>query len=218
MTDNANIILLDPDLLDAGWEQVNSRPIDGLFHGTREEWAVSISLALLPELAKLGITMVGERRQIRVAVAPLPATKLGLCYSASKSVAGNTNIITLSSDQGEPIELAHTLLHEILHALDDCRSGHKGRWARWAEMLGMERCGHARNAQADQMLRSALERVGLPALHVQTKSQRRKQRKSQVRFICTSCGGHVHMPAAIAEAGTFHLLCTTCDRQLEQAH
>ena len=217
MTDNASIIVLDPQALDAGWEQVHSTPPDGLFRGTREEWAVAISLALLPELAKLGIVMVGERRQIRVAVAPLPATTLGLCYSSAKSVNGDTNLITLSSDQGSPLELVHTLCHEILHALDNCLSGHRGRWARWAGLLGMERRGHARNALADEMFQNALEQVGLPALHVQTKSQRRQQRKSQVRFCCAGCGRHVHVPAAIAEAGEFQLLCVSCDRQLEQA-
>jgi hypothetical protein len=218
MTDTSNIVVLDPQANGAGWEHINATPEDGIFTATREEWCVQVCLALLPELAKLGITMVGSRRQIRIAVAPLSASKWGICYSSAKSIDRGTNLLTISSDLVAPIDLVHVIAHELLHALDDCRSGHKGRWKRWADTLGIPIRGVDRSPDADALFRSVLSKVGIPARHVPTNPQKRQQRKSQVRFICTSCGGHVHMPAAIAEAGAFKLLCTVCNRQLEQAH
>ncbi len=180
------------------------------FLGTREEWCEAIAKHILASYREIGIEMVRGPRQIRIAVAPLPASKLGVCYSSRKSKDGQTNLITIATQQADPLELVHTIGHELLHALDDCISGHKGRWARWAEQIGIAQTGHRRGPIAEQIFQSALRAVGAPAAHVATHERPRVQKKSQVRFICDSCSGYIHMPAAVVERGEFKVGCLGC--------
>jgi hypothetical protein len=185
-------------------------PAPPVFEGAREEWAEVVLAHLFIELACIGISWnTPEGRQIRVALAPMSRTKLGQCHSSKKSVGGDVNMITLSTDQGEPIELVHTLLHELLHALDDCHSGHKGRWARWAKQIGIEMRGHERGPIAEQLVQDTLRAVGVPKAHVQTVPSSRKAGSSQVRVHCPECSKHVNMPRGLADGG-FSIACVAC--------
>lgn len=183
-----------------------------VFEGTREEWAILVIQRLFVTLLPLGITWppTHDRREVRVALTQMGATTLGNCHPASKSTDGRTNNINLSTDQGEPLELVHTLLHELLHAFDNCMSGHRGRWKRWADQIGIQRAGHTRGPIAERLVQDALRSVGTPAAHVQTVVTRRNS-NSQVRFSCSECSGYVHMPAKLAEGG-FEIGCVKCNR------
>lgn len=179
------------------------------FAGTREAWAEKITAALFPMLVAEGIAPVGDHRQIRIALAPLPAKTLGLCYPSSKSTTGDVNLITLSTDQGEPIELVHTIMHEMMHAFDDCRSGHRNRWLRWANQIGIVARGHIRGPIAERMVQTALAEVGFPTAHVITVRKVQKPKSSQVRYECPGCRLHVHMPLKSADDG-FEVACLRC--------
>ena len=185
------------------------------FKGTREQWAEAVAAALREPLCELGIKPTGEPRQVRIALAPLRGTLLGLCYASQKSVNGDTNLITISTDQGSPLELVHTILHELLHAFDDCKSGHRGRWKRWADIIGMKAKGHARGPLADKLVHDALAEVGAPALHVQTQSKKKSRPPSQIKFTCTGCLRHVHMPTKLAIKGDFNVQCSCCLETLQ---
>ncbi len=181
------------------------------FEGTREEWAERIVVALFPMLVDEGITPVGNDRGVRIAIAPLPASKLGVCYSANKSRDGSVNIITLSTAEADPAALVHTLLHELWHAFDDCRSGHRNRWKRWANHIGIEIRGtDVRGPIAARMVNQALAEVGVPLSHVVTVYERDKARSSQVRFECPKCGIHVHMPLKLADDARNKVGCVGC--------
>lgn len=183
------------------------------FDGSREEWGEAVIEAAIPYLTSLGIEPPGDRN-IRIAIAPLRGNLLGLCYSSGKSLDGNTNLITLSSDQGEPLELVHTCIHELLHAWDDCNSGHRGRWKRWADTVGIAAQGHDRTPLAEDIVQSVLEMVGLPTRHVQTQSRKSKRKPAQIKAVCPECQDHVHMPTSIAERGDFQLTCVQCQEHL----
>lgn len=180
------------------------------FQGTREQWAEAIAAALREPLSELGIEPTGRPRQVRIALAPLRGALLGLCYGSQKSVNGDTNLITISTDQGSALELVHTVLHELLHAYDDCKSGHRGRWKRWAEIIGMKAKGHTRGLVAETLVCDALAEVGAPALHVQTQSKKIARPPSQIKFTCPSCDHHVHMPTKMAVKGDFNVQCICC--------
>lgn len=180
-----------------------------IFAGNREEWCNEIVAAMLPMLAVHGITFPDER-QVRCAVtAGLKRTSLGLCHSAKSSTDGRTNFIDVSTAQAEPMDLAHTLLHELLHACDDCHSGHRGRWKRWAGIVGIQSKGHARGPVAQAILDAALERVGVPGQHVPSITQKALRRISQIKFWCPDHHGHVHMPTLQAVDG-FRVGCAAC--------
>ncbi|MET8382508.1 transcription elongation protein SprT [Streptosporangium canum] len=103
---------------------------------TREEWlqrAVEIYrpwfLDLgkpLPEVVRvsIGFTSGGMRSKARAE-----------CWNSVSSTDG-TNEIFISPTQDDPVQIVATLLHELIHAADDCKSGHKGEFMKMAKALG----------------------------------------------------------------------------------
>lgn len=196
---------------DHAGDEVTSTNPDGqrLFHGTREEWAERVVASLFPHLFERGMVPAGKARSIRIALAPLPANKLGVCYASEKSANGTVNLISLTTGQADPLDLVHTLCHELLRAFDDCMSGHRGRWKRWAQTLGIEIRGHQRTGETDAMFRSVLAEVGLPVSHVVTVRKAAKPKSSQARYVCPDCGRHVHIPLKSADSG-WEITCSPC--------
>jgi hypothetical protein len=62
---------------------------------------------------------------------------LGCCFTREASEDG-VNHIFISPESGDPVEVLETLLHELIHAADNCQSGHKGIFADAAKLLGFE--------------------------------------------------------------------------------
>ncbi|GAB3847341.1 hypothetical protein GCM10029963_28660 [Micromonospora andamanensis] len=60
---------------------------------------------------------------------------LGSCWAKRASKDG-VNHIFISPESGDTVEVLETLLHELVHAADDCQSGHKGAFAEAATRLG----------------------------------------------------------------------------------
>jgi hypothetical protein len=63
--------------------------------------------------------------------------RIGECWSSSASEAGNHEII-ISMVLDEPVEVLATLLHELIHAVDNNENGHKGPFRTMAKVLGLE--------------------------------------------------------------------------------
>ena len=62
---------------------------------------------------------------------------LGQCW-ARRASADGVNHIFLGPQEGDPAAMLISLLHELIHAADDCASGHKGTFAEAATRLGFE--------------------------------------------------------------------------------
>jgi hypothetical protein len=62
---------------------------------------------------------------------------LGQCW-ARRASADGVNHIFLGPQEGDPAGMLISLLHELIHAADDCASGHKGTFAGAATRLGFE--------------------------------------------------------------------------------
>jgi hypothetical protein len=186
-----------------------------VYTGTREDWANRVLDRLVPDLSALGIQMP-EGRTVRIGIVPLSKSRLGFCAPAAHSASGTVNFIGLCTKQAEPSELVHTLIHEYLHACDDCQSGHRNRWKRWAEMLGMQAKGHARNAMCESMIRGALSAIGRPVQHEASKTRTAGLAlPSQVRVDCHPCGQHVYIPRRAFEGG-YAVCCGVCSMQMFQ--
>lgn len=62
---------------------------------------------------------------------------IGVCY-ASRAASDGVHQLFMSPVMDEPVKVLATLLHELVHAADDCKSGHRGEFARLARALGLE--------------------------------------------------------------------------------
>jgi hypothetical protein len=106
---------------------------------TRESWLESavdifrprfIEVGLpLPELIHVSVGFAYGARQENGKV-------LGQCWARQASDDG-ANHVFISPEIGDTFDVLETLLHELIHAADDCKSGHKGEFAKAATRLGL---------------------------------------------------------------------------------
>ena len=60
-----------------------------------------------------------------------PNKRIGECWPRARSKA-KVNEIFISPRLDDQVEVVGTLAHELVHAADDCKSGHRGAFARMA--------------------------------------------------------------------------------------
>lgn len=119
---------------------------------------------------------------------------IGQCWSKS-STANETNQIFISPTLGEPVEVLDTLVHELVHAVDDCQHKHGKEFKKIALSLGM--VGPMRSAEAGPELKAKLIEISKtlgPYPHGKLKVTHRKViSRSRPRAKCPDCGFQVPM-------------------------
>lgn len=105
-------------------------------HKSRENWlldAVDIFRpwfeehgATIPELVRVSVGFGKRQRK----------GTIGVCYS-SKAAEDGVHQLYMSPVLDDPVQVLGVLLHELIHAWDDCKSGHKGEFKRVALALGL---------------------------------------------------------------------------------
>ncbi|TDC28355.1 SprT-like domain-containing protein, partial [Micromonospora sp. KC213] len=108
-------------------------------HTTREAWLAEAVDALKPVFEAAGATVPA----VRVSVG-WPGGKgraqmnrvIGQCWSSASS-ADKVPQVFISPTLDDPGVILATLAHELVHAVDDCKSGHKAGFARLARGIGL---------------------------------------------------------------------------------
>ena len=180
---------------------------DSLF-ADREPWLAEAShlllhdhiLPLMPALPAPPVRVpVGYPRGSRGG-----RSSFGACYPRAQSADGS-NEIYISPELSDPYDVLSVLAHELCHAADDCRDGHRGRFVRLARGIGLEGPLTATHAGAElvSVFAGILQMVGTyphAALHGRATKQTVRQRKCQ----CDQCGLIARMAAstiAVVSAG-----------------
>jgi len=102
----------------------------------RELWLTSVGRSLAENIVPFA--PIPDDWHVSCGWAPKSAKKvLGVCFKRSESADG-TNQIFITPNESDPVRVAAILLHELLHAADDCASGHRGDFAKWAREAGFE--------------------------------------------------------------------------------
>jgi hypothetical protein len=105
---------------------------------TREGWLQRAVEVFRPRFAAIGLPLPGK---VHVSVGfgygakRESAIVLGQCW-ARRASADGVNHVFVSPQEADPAAMLVTLLHELIHAADDCASGHKGPFAAAATRLG----------------------------------------------------------------------------------
>ena len=104
---------------------------------TREAWLLEAANALRPLFEAVG----EEVPALRVSVGwpggrGKKGNVIGQCWSKASST-DEVAALFISPVMVDPIEILAVLMHEIVHAVDDCQSGHRGRFAKVAKALGL---------------------------------------------------------------------------------
>lgn len=106
-------------------------------HSTREGWLVAAVEALTPLFASRDIELPDVRISVGFPGGRGPKTGvIGQCWN-SHSSADSLPQIFIHPSLTDPTEILATTIHELVHAVDDCESGHKGPFVKMARAMGL---------------------------------------------------------------------------------
>lgn len=139
--------------------------------------------------------------------------RIGECWPRAYSRSG-INEIFVSPLVEDPIAALDILAHELVHASDDCASGHGTEFVRRARLIGLE--GKPTATHAGEKLRAELERIAgrlgaYPHARLDL-AQRKKQTTRMIKISCDDerCGGVFRAARAHIERAKRNLSCPFC--------
>lgn len=102
----------------------------------REAWLVKATRRIIQRWAKLGVTVPTDvQLSCGFPGGGSARRRIGECWPRSRS-AKNINQVFVSPLLDEPMKALDVLGHELLHAADNCESGHGGNFGRLSAMVG----------------------------------------------------------------------------------
>jgi len=164
---------------------------------SRERWLENAVTAVTPLFEEIGI----ELPKVRVSVGwpskgGMSKNKtIGQCWKTTVAT-DNISQIFISPVLGETtLKVLATLVHELIHAWDDCKSGHKGEFARAAKSIGLQGPMTATEVAADSelgiKLNKLIEALGVFRHTALVVSEMDKQRKPQttrmIKLVTPGC-------------------------------
>lgn len=131
---------------------------------------------------------------VKISVGFPPGTrggKVAACCCPRAASAGGFNEIFVNPTYDDPIYVLGNLVHELIHAIDDCASGHKGFFASIARKVGLDGKltatvpGEALTAQLAKLVKRYGE---FPHEQLKLGAARKKDGTRQLKVECEGCG------------------------------
>lgn len=159
---------------------------------TREQWLTEISDLIVAEIIAPH-TAIRDDMALKLSVGFPPGcrpetNKIGVCFSSASSAKGY-NEIFINPSIDDSLLVLETLTHELVHAVDDCKSGHKGAFARIARAIGLE--GPLTATHGSEELKARLtEYIELfgDIPHASVNYSTRKRQTNRNRKVWCQCG------------------------------
>ena len=161
---------------------------------TREIWLEAAILEIAPIFAKAGYAIPVCKVSCGFTSTGVRSGHIGQCWS-KKSSSDGVNQIFISPALEDPLEVLDTLVHELVHAVDDCQHKHGKEFKKISKNLGM--VGPMRSAGAGPELMKKLKvvannlgqyphsRLSVPKIKI--------SRMPRPRAQCSNCGFTVPM-------------------------
>ena len=125
---------------------------------TREQWLQNAVKALTPLFLAKGYTVPRCHVSCGFASTDVKRGHIGQCWSTRAS-EDQVNQIFISPGLSDPVLVLDTLMHELIHAVDDCQNKHGPAFKKMALKLGLK--GPMRSAGAGPELLVKLEAIAL---------------------------------------------------------
>lgn len=192
----------------------------------RESWLIIAATELATILEAEGETMP----PMRVSVGwpggrGKKSTVVGQCWPSTVAEDGVAQIF-MSPVRGEAdtLHVLGTLLHEMIHAVDDCTSGHKGNFARIAKAVGfLPKLTSAdnRSEELDAQLGEVAEKIGpFPHAAIVTGARGSEDPKKQgTRMLKVACVNGTGFIVRMTQKWIDELglpFCACCQVEMEQ--
>jgi hypothetical protein len=169
--------------------------VSQMTHANREQWLMSAVDHLVPLFERSGYSVPIVKVSVGFPSTGAKGRHLGQCWSTKSAVDG-VNQIFIAPHLKTPFDFLDTLVHELVHAVDNCESGHGEGFKKIALDVGLK--GPMRSAGAGEHLKQDLIRIterlgvfphGRLNLPIAT-SQKAAKRPGAV---CAKCGYEIVM-------------------------
>lgn len=129
--------------------------------------------------------------------------RIGECWSREASGA-KVNEMFISPTIEDPVRALDVLAHEVIHAIDDCKNGHKAPFTRMMKAIGLEGKPTATAAGEDltKRLNEVVKVLGPYPHRKLDMSGRKKAGTRLIKCECPTCGYTVRTTAKWLEVGT----------------
>jgi hypothetical protein len=165
---------------------------------TREAWLEAAALRVTRLFKNINIEVPSVRVSVGWPSKGGLSSKnrtIGQCWKADISEDGVPQIFISPTLDGAGLTVLATLVHELIHAWDDCESGHKGEFARVAKQIGLQGKMTATYVEDDsnlgQKLAAVMQDLGdypHSALSVEAmQKQRPKQTTRMLKLVTPDC-------------------------------
>lgn len=172
---------------------------------TREEWLnEALHQYIAPLLARHGATVPQDCRVSVGFPGGGSARKcIGECWPRVRSSKGVNEIFINPSITDNPVKALDVLIHEAIHAADDCKSGHKGFFRKVAKAVGLtgKMTSTVAGPQLLAWITGTLNRLPVIEHARLDLSGRRKQSTRMLKLECTNCGYTVRTTQKWIEVG-----------------
>jgi hypothetical protein len=171
-------------------------------HTTREAWLVAAVELLRPLFAAKGFAVPPCQVSCGFASTGTRSGHVGKCWS-TKSASNELNQIFISPTLKTAYDVIDTLVHELVHAVDNCENKHGKEFKKIALKMGMK--GPMRSAEAGPELKviltTLLDTLGpYPHGHLKV-GMRKAASRDRPRAKCKHCGYQVPMLKKILTYG-----------------
>lgn len=160
---------------------------------TREQWLEGLRANLAPTFEHLGHPLPAK---VRLSCG-LPSKRafsktkrlIGQCWDSKQSEDG-THEVFISPTIADPLVVAETVAHELVHAAVGVKAGHRAAFKKCAVALGLE--GKMTSTHAGEALKATLSRyvdtLGVYPHAVIDFESRKKDGTRMLKLECPSCG------------------------------
>lgn len=162
---------------------------------TREKWLVQAADIITDTIICPAAEALNEQYDLehfRVSIGhPQNKGAIGECWKKSASTDQH-NEIFITPHEDNSTDILATLVHELIHAADDCQSGHKNFFARMARKCGLVGKLTATTAgdELKEQLLDIVDVLGDIPHHKLDKNHRVRPKQStrMLKIECSSCG------------------------------
>jgi len=165
---------------------------------TREAWLELAVLKLHPLFAEIDVDLPNVRVSVGWPSRGGTAVKkkvIGQCWKGMVSADGKQQLFISPVLGDDVVQLLGVLVHELIHAVDDCESGHKGAFAKMARALGLAGKLTATTVEEGSELHTALTEVAgrlgeYPHSAInfaELEKQRPKQTTRMIKLVAPDC-------------------------------
>jgi hypothetical protein len=171
-------------------------------HNSRENWLLEAVDIFRPWFKEHG-EEIPEKVRVSVGYAKRQRKgTIGVCYS-SHSAEDGVHQLFMSPELDDASRVLDVLMHELIHAWDDCKSGHKGEFARVAKALGLtgKMTATVASDELKVRLQDVLGKLGdYPHARLNANTIP-KQSTRMLKALCLECGYTIRLTKKWADMG-----------------